>query len=131
MTRPVDIDGTPLHVGDLVESAWYGRGAARYLRHVDHIRAGESEWVGTPQGEVVARAFRKVPESRHDRIARMSYVRPQVVQVEIGCERMWARVADGRACPVGPADDDRRYALKHPVGHCALSAPDDGIWRIP
>jgi len=169
MTRPVDIDGTPLHVGDLVE--WVdGRdlvlveaGARLPSDAPTHPRRGAAgsdvvtalrwdgeagvHWVdlGDGTGGWHPRRFRLVPRSRHDRIVRMSDVRPQVVRVvhpdhnpDDGWSEAdsWAVIRNGTAefwSTVIP----QRFPIEDAYVGVVLAAPthpgraDDGSWRIP
>lgn len=117
MTRPVDVDGTPLHVGDLVETRWDPTDIGTvdkierptentgWLTTISWDRDGVT-WDGYTLADLLL--YRKRDESRHDRIVRMSYVRPQVVQVEYGPDwrfRDWAVIAQGRPIPVSGRRD--------------------------
>lgn len=134
MTRPVDVDGTPLHVGDLVESRWSAPGhwGAGARKSVVRINGAPSGWFASDGGQVVASAFRRVPETRHERIVRRSHERPQVVQVRWSDGRLtWALIKSGRMVALTrdtPQADVMDYADQAPVKPWWI--PNDGKWTV-
>ena len=151
--HPADAVGTRLHVGDLVQ--WrQSRDRSVVMAFAENAHPDVLGPAVLLQWQDDRRSYWRsifdleltylVPESRHDRIVRMSHVRPQVVRVEVPGRSLlgltcwvpaWAAILSGRAYvyPWAPWTSllAEARSLAENGTEPTWGRPDDGTWRIP